>query len=140
MTWEELKEEAKKMGAEIVISIFADEIIEKIIFNNVAFYSDGGVCGIYEREDGSTYCGSAFTQDRTPDQMFAIMKALTRKDVKIELEKKVEHLQEQLTEANEIIKGFSKLYEVYPSGNGIIIFNVVKPPSLENYLKKWSVK
>lgn len=52
MTWEELKEEAKKMGAEIVIRIFADEIIEKIIFNNVAFYSDGGVRGIYEREDG----------------------------------------------------------------------------------------
>ena len=49
-------------------------------------------------------------------------------------------LKEQLTEANEIIKGFSKLYEVYPDGNGIIIFNVVKPPSLENYIKKWSVK
>ena len=49
-------------------------------------------------------------------------------------------LQEQLKEANEIIKGFSKLYEVYPSGNGIVIFNVVKPPSLENYIKKWSVK
>ena len=48
MTWEELKEEAKKMSAEIVIRIIADEIIEKIIFNNVAFYSDGGVCGIYE--------------------------------------------------------------------------------------------
>ena len=56
------------------------------------------------------------------------------------LGKKIERLQEQLEEANEIIKGFSKLYEVYPSGNGIIIFNVVKPPSLENYIKKWGVK
>lgn len=54
--------------------------------------------------------------------------------------KTIERLQEQLTEANEIIKGFSKLYEVYPDGNGIIVFNVVKPPSLENYIKKWSVK
>ena len=57
-----------------------------------------------------------------------------------QLEDEVERLQEQLKEANEIIKGFSKLYEVYPDGNGIIIFNVVKPPSLENYIKKWSVK
>lgn len=76
MTWEELKEKAKKMGAEIIIRIIADRTIEKIIFNNVAFYSDGGICGVYEREDGSTYCGSAFTQDRTPEQMLAIMKAL----------------------------------------------------------------
>ena len=57
-----------------------------------------------------------------------------------ELENENMKLKEQLTEANEIIKGFSKLYEVYPDGNGIIIFNVVKPPSLENYIKKWSVK
>ena len=57
-----------------------------------------------------------------------------------ELENENMKLKEQITEANEIIKGFSKLYEVYPDGNGIIIFNVVKPPSLENYIKKWSVK
>lgn len=124
MNWEELKVEAKKMGAEIVIRIIADEIIEKIIFNNVAFYSDGCVCGIYEREDGSTYCGSAFTQDRTPDQMFAIMKALTTKE--IELEKKVEHLQEQLTEANKLIKDFHGMHE----------FN----KSAIEYLEKWGVK
>lgn len=76
MQWEELKEKAKKMGATIVIRTFADGTIEKIVFNNVAFYSDGGVCGIYERVDGSTYCGSAFTQDRTPEQMLMIMEAL----------------------------------------------------------------
>ena len=57
-----------------------------------------------------------------------------------ELENENMKLKEQIAEANEIIKGFSKLYEVYPAGNGIIIFNVVKPPSLENYIKKWSVK
>lgn len=57
-----------------------------------------------------------------------------------ELENENMKLKEQIAEANEIIKGFSKLYEVYPDGNGIIIFNVVKPPSLENYIKKWSVK
>lgn len=76
MDWNQLKEEAKKMGAEIIIRFIADRTIEKIIFNNVAFYSDGGICGMFEREDGSTYFGSAIAQDRTPDQMLAIMKAL----------------------------------------------------------------
>lgn len=76
MTWQELKEEAKKMGSEIIIRIIADRTIEKITFNNVAFYSNGSICGVFERENGSTYCGSAIAQDRTPDQMLAIMKAL----------------------------------------------------------------
>ena len=47
---------------------------------------------------------------------------------------------EQIKEANKIIKGFTKLYEIYPAGSGIQIFNVVKPPSLEKYIKRWNIK
>lgn len=66
MTWEELKEEAKKMGW---------QTSESFVFNNEYF-------DIVMHEDGkievSDQCGGSWylSTDRTPDQMLAIMKAL----------------------------------------------------------------
>ena len=40
MTWEELKEEAKKMGAEIVVGSVGKYTYEKIIMGKLCFYSD----------------------------------------------------------------------------------------------------
>lgn len=73
MTWDELKEEAKKMGAEIIKGIVADLTYEVIVFNHFRFYRDGVITypdflPIEERHFVS--------KDRTPDQMLAIMKAL----------------------------------------------------------------
>ena len=71
MTWEELCEKAKEMGAVKVDRVFKNKYKEKIIFRNVAFYGQGTVHYV----NGDTIC-EAFTQDRTPEQMYQIMKAL----------------------------------------------------------------
>lgn len=72
MTWEELKEEAKKMGASFYISPFGDNF-ERIGFKNVKFFNDNGEKYIAVE----TKCGhEIFAEHRTPDQMLAIMKAL----------------------------------------------------------------
>ena len=60
MTWEELKEEAKKMGADV--EIFG----EFISMGDVFFWNNGEV----------NILGKVIAKDRTPDQMLAIMKAL----------------------------------------------------------------
>lgn len=67
MTWEELKEEAKKMG--LKNTIIEGTCIE--IEDELWFDYDGGF-GI-SNGDG-TY--KIISNDRTPDQMLAIMKAL----------------------------------------------------------------
>ena len=60
MTWSELKEEAKKMGA--YVEIFG----EFISMGDVFFWNNGEV----------NILGAIIAKDRTPDQMLAIMKAL----------------------------------------------------------------
>ena len=66
MTWEELKEEAKKLflNEEIGISF--------IIINETFWFDENGDFGI-TNEDGSY---KIVAHGRTPDQMLAIMKAL----------------------------------------------------------------
>ena len=64
LSWEELKEEAKKMGA----LIYKDEI---------CFEYDGGELYISYWNDGRVEADlTIIAQHRTPDQMLAIMKAL----------------------------------------------------------------
>lgn len=73
MTWEELKEEAKKMGAKIYISPYGDGF-ERIDFNDKAFFQNGRVSvGTYNT---GIYLVADVATNRTPDQMLAIMKAL----------------------------------------------------------------
>lgn len=62
MTWEELKEEAKMMGA-----TFLNEY--ELVFNGVVFSCTGCV---------SIYCFyfPVIVRERTPEQMLAIMEAL----------------------------------------------------------------
>ena len=72
MTWEELKEEAKKMGAEIIKGMVADLTYEVIIFNHFRFYR-----GVITYPDFLPLEDRHFvSKDRKPDQMLAIMKAL----------------------------------------------------------------
>ena len=70
MTWDELKEEAKKMGADVYDT-------GSIYFSHLQFEEDGGIYVDpvhYDWEtSGECICVSS---DRTPDQMLAIMKAL----------------------------------------------------------------
>ena len=75
MTWEELCEKAKKMGY-VEVEKFPYGKSQMAIVNEdveIAFYKDGTVeCEAYN----DNCCGRPFTKDRTPEQMFAIMKAL----------------------------------------------------------------
>lgn len=79
MTWEELKEKAKKTGYEIIIGTFGDYTYEKIITKHLFFFRDGTITCPYEyiNEDylpKSDYVVVA--ERRTPDQMCQIMEAL----------------------------------------------------------------
>lgn len=65
MTWQELKEEAKKMGAEIMVDYRGVEFIR---FRGVCFRKDGAI------DSGFKYGDIAI--NRKTDQMLAIMKAL----------------------------------------------------------------
>lgn len=71
MTWNELKEKARKMGAEIRIPVFKNKAKEKIIFRGLVFWGEGLVGPVYN----DSY-GESFTQDRTPAQMLKIMNAI----------------------------------------------------------------
>lgn len=65
MTWEELKKEAKKIGAGIGES-------GTIYFSHLEFYEDGGI--YFDRAElDEDMCVSS---DRTPEEMLAIIKAL----------------------------------------------------------------
>ena len=65
MTFEELKEEAKKMGYEQ--DNFLGEALVKTIIYTMAFYKNGDIECNYDY---------VIVKHRTPDQMLAIMKAL----------------------------------------------------------------
>ena len=73
ISWEELKEEAKKMGATIYISPYGDGF-ERIDYKNITLNNDGDVVA------ADTVWGidviATLAKHRTPDQMLAIMKAL----------------------------------------------------------------
>lgn len=66
LSWEELKEEAKKMGW---------YTSKSFVFNNECFdliMNEDGTIEVSDQCGGSWYLST----DRTPEQMFAIMKAL----------------------------------------------------------------
>ena len=52
--------------------------------------------------------------------------------------KEYKKLQEQLKEANEVIKGYADCYKTYPDGT-MFSFEVRKHPA-HLYLEKWGVK
>jgi hypothetical protein len=54
-----------------------------------------------------------------------------------QLEDKVERLQEQIKEANEMLKGAKHL--TVKDSNGAIMFELVSP-EINDYLEKWGVK
>lgn len=73
MNWEELKKEAQEMDAEIIKGIIGDLTYEVIVFKHFRFYRDGQIT----YPDFLPFEERHFvSKDRTPDQMFAIMKAL----------------------------------------------------------------
>ena len=65
MTWEELEEEAKKMGAMEFFNISTG--CEHFMWRGIKFYDIGTI----HQADGSL-----LSKNKTPDQMLAIMKAL----------------------------------------------------------------
>ena len=67
MTWEELKEEAKKMGYEVTEDVFGTE---SLFIGNLHFGRQGCIWQHYQLTD------EIFVKGRTNDQMLAIMKAL----------------------------------------------------------------
>ena len=71
MTWNELKQKAKEMGAEIIEPVFKNKTKEKIIFRNLVFWGEGLVGPVY-----NNVYGESFTQDRTPAQMLSIIKEI----------------------------------------------------------------
>lgn len=75
MTWQELKEEAKKMGYVECAKFPYDKKVIALVNEDleIAFYRDGVVeCNAYNDD----CCGRPFTYNRTIKQMLAIMKAL----------------------------------------------------------------
>lgn len=68
MTWEELKREAKKMGYDLIY----DGIKEHLVKTDMIF-TEGGTVEIVLDEK---YNRHRLRMMRTPDQMFAMMKAL----------------------------------------------------------------
>ena len=75
MTWEELKEEAKKMGYYLVKKVPYDRNVDCLVNEEgFAFYRDG-TCE-FDCNPDDNLCGEPFVETRKPDQMLAIMKAL----------------------------------------------------------------
>lgn len=69
MTWEELKEEAKKMGYSLEVDYTDSEFLYKYTSENrYCFRQDGAI------DDGRYY--GIIAKNRTPSQMYQIMKAL----------------------------------------------------------------
>ena len=73
MTWHQLKEEAKKMGAKIYISPYGDGF-ERIDYKNIMLTNKGDV--VVEGRFYDMDVTVDLAEHRTPDQMLAIMKAL----------------------------------------------------------------
>ena len=75
MNWEELKEKAKEMGAEIYISPFGDNF-ERIDYKNACFFNDGNISATDDDYCYRLYGKMNLATDRTPDQMLMIMMGL----------------------------------------------------------------
>ena len=73
MTWSELKEEAKKMGAKIYISPYGDGF-ERIDYKNTIFNIKGDV--VVEDRFFDLDVTADLAVNRTPDQMLMIMRGL----------------------------------------------------------------
>jgi hypothetical protein len=68
MTWEELKEKAKEMGALVCCG-------GTILFSHLEFHEDGDI--YLDREElDDVWNIPCVSSDKTPDEMLAIMKAL----------------------------------------------------------------
>lgn len=79
MTWEELCEQAKEMGAEIVVGSIGNYTYKKIIMDKLCFYSDGEITCPYMFINEEGYPEQdiiKIAENRTTDQMYQIMKAL----------------------------------------------------------------
>lgn len=76
MDWNQLKEEAKKMGARV----FSDAVVMKLPYNvykdadTILLKADGNIRATFIDNDCIVVRDLSF--NRTPDQMLAIMKAL----------------------------------------------------------------
>lgn len=75
MTWEELKEEAKKMGAEIGKS-------GTIYFSHLEFHEDGGIYFDRTELDEDTLIIPCVSSGRIPDKVFSIIKALQQESLR----------------------------------------------------------
>ena len=73
MTWDELKEKAKEMGASIYISPLGDNF-ERIGFKNVNLFNDNGDKYVSVETERSGYV--LLATDRTPEQMLMIVRGL----------------------------------------------------------------
>lgn len=74
MTWEELKEKSKELGGFVASASTLDP--ERIFLDSLVFYKNGRVCLDETDEDGGCCVMHILTNDRTPDQMYAIMETL----------------------------------------------------------------
>ena len=72
MTWEELKQEAQKMGATIYISPYGDGF-ERIDYENIILNNNGEVI-VTDTVFGIDVM-AIFAKHRTAEQMYQIMKA-----------------------------------------------------------------
>lgn len=72
MTWEELKEKAKKLGGILIVG--ANSMSKEHIWvrDNLCFYEGGNMVF----DDVDVECRYIIASDLTPDQMYAIMEAL----------------------------------------------------------------
>lgn len=73
MTWDELKEKAQELGAEILIGGVLGKNYEVILYKNFRFYRDGVITFPESLPLTERYC---VADDRTYTQMFMIMDAL----------------------------------------------------------------
>jgi len=73
MTWEELKQKAKEMGAHIYISEFNDGF-ERIDFRDASFFQDGEVS--FTTSLGFVGGVISIAQNRSKEQMLMIMRGL----------------------------------------------------------------
>ena len=78
MTWDELKEEAKKMGYKLE-KYYTEELVKQVSEEVYVTFSEyGSVVSTYK--EGYVCVDITISEHRTPDQMLAIMKALQQKE------------------------------------------------------------
>lgn len=73
ITWDELKEKAKELGAEVLTGSVLDRTWEVILYKNFRFYRDGVITFPETLPLDERYC---VADERTYEQMLMIMEAL----------------------------------------------------------------